>query len=188
MNRAMVTTLAAGGLALLSACSSAAAPLSAPTATKSGPATPSASPSMSTLATPVVKKRIVTKRRAIPFDTRRVRDSSLARGSTKVRTHGVAGVKVFTYQVTFTNGVQTAKRLVRTVVTRHPVTRVIAVGTKRVRHCDPNYTGACVPIASDVDCAGGGGNGPAYVQGPVTVVGTDIYGLDADGDGIGCDG
>lgn len=53
--------------------------------------------------------------------------------------------------------------------------------------CDPNYTGACVPIASDVDCAGGSGNGPAYVRGPVTVVGTDIYGLDRDKNGIGCD-
>ena len=53
--------------------------------------------------------------------------------------------------------------------------------------CDPNYTGACVPIASDVDCAGGSGNGPAYVVGPVRVVGKDIYGLDRDGDGIGCD-
>ncbi len=53
--------------------------------------------------------------------------------------------------------------------------------------CDPNYTGACVPIASDVDCAGGSGNGPAYVEGPVTVVGADIYRLDADQDGIGCE-
>jgi hypothetical protein len=44
-----------------------------------------------------------------------------------------------------------------------------------------------VPITSDVDCAGGSGNGPAYVQGPVKVVGTDIYDLDRDGDGIGCD-
>lgn len=52
--------------------------------------------------------------------------------------------------------------------------------------CDPNYAGACVPIASDVDCAGGSGNGPAYVAGPVQVIGTDIYGLDRDGDGVGC--
>lgn len=53
--------------------------------------------------------------------------------------------------------------------------------------CDRNYSGACVPIASDVDCAGGSGNGPAYVRGPVTVVGSDIYGLDRDGDGVGCE-
>jgi hypothetical protein len=52
--------------------------------------------------------------------------------------------------------------------------------------CDPNYT-PCVPIASDVDCAGGRGNGPAYVQGPVRVIGRDIYKLDRDGDGIGCE-
>lgn len=54
-------------------------------------------------------------------------------------------------------------------------------------NCDPNYSGACVPIASDVDCAGGSGNGPAYVQGPVTVIGNDIYGLDRDGNGTGCE-
>lgn len=53
--------------------------------------------------------------------------------------------------------------------------------------CDANYSGACVPIDSDVDCAGGSGNGPSYVAGPVTVVGTDIYGLDRDGNGVGCE-
>lgn len=54
--------------------------------------------------------------------------------------------------------------------------------------CDPNYTGACVPVASDVDCEGGTGDGPAFVRGPVTVVGRDVYGLDGnDNDGIGCE-
>lgn len=52
--------------------------------------------------------------------------------------------------------------------------------------CDSNYTG-CVPIASDVDCASGSGNGPEYVEGPVEVIGSDIYGLDGDGDGYGCE-
>lgn len=52
--------------------------------------------------------------------------------------------------------------------------------------CDPNYSG-CVPIALDVDCVGGRGNGPAYVEGPVQVVGNDIYDLDRDGDGIACE-
>ncbi|MCV7281359.1 hypothetical protein H7J88_17110 [Mycolicibacterium flavescens] len=52
--------------------------------------------------------------------------------------------------------------------------------------CDSNYSG-CVPVASDVDCAGGSGNGPEYVAGPITVIGDDIYELDRDGDGTACD-
>ena len=53
--------------------------------------------------------------------------------------------------------------------------------------CDSNYEGPCVPIASDVDCEGGSGNGPEYVSGPVYVVGDDIYGLDNNNDGVGCE-
>jgi hypothetical protein len=53
--------------------------------------------------------------------------------------------------------------------------------------CDPNYSGACLdPYASDYDCEGGSGNGPDYT-GEVSVVGVDHYGLDADGDGTGCE-
>jgi hypothetical protein len=55
-------------------------------------------------------------------------------------------------------------------------------------NCDPNYSGACLkPNVSDYDCAGGSGDGPYYVQGPITVVGDDHYGLDADGDGVACE-
>ena len=53
-------------------------------------------------------------------------------------------------------------------------------------NCDPNYAG-CVPVASDVDCAGGSGNGPAYVSGPIQITGSDIYGLDSDSDGVACE-
>ena len=52
--------------------------------------------------------------------------------------------------------------------------------------CDPNYE-PCVPVATDVDCGGKGGNGPAYVRGPIKVIGKDIYQLDRDGNGIGCE-
>ncbi len=63
---------------------------------------------------------------------------------------------------------------------------VVPAAPQAQSNCDPNYSG-CVPVASDVDCAGGKGNGPAYVRGPVRVIGSDIYGLDNDGDGIGCE-
>jgi micrococcal nuclease len=45
----------------------------------------------------------------------------------------------------------------------------------------------CLPPGPDVDCAGGSGDGPRYVEGPVYVRGDDPYGLDSDGDGVGCE-
>jgi len=63
---------------------------------------------------------------------------------------------------------------------------VIANSSAMSQECDPNYD-PCVPIASDVDCAGGGGNGPEYVTGPITIIGVDIYKLDRDGDGKACE-
>ncbi len=61
-------------------------------------------------------------------------------------------------------------------------------GQSIAQECDPNYENPpCVPIADDVDCASGNGNGPAYVNGPVRVIGRDVYGLDRDGNGIGCE-
>lgn len=52
--------------------------------------------------------------------------------------------------------------------------------------CDANYSD-CVPIASDVDCSSGSGDGPEYITGPVYVLGTDIYKLDRDKDGVACE-
>ncbi|MFY1672482.1 G5 domain-containing protein [Plantactinospora sp. WMMB334] len=160
----------------------------APTSSPSAPAgeVPEAAVPAPPSASPTVEKRRVTETRSIPFGERTVQDSSLAKGKRKVRTAGVEGSKTLTYEVTYVNGVPTSKKLVDEVVTKRPVTRVVAVGTKETRKCDPNYSG-CVPIASDVDCAGGGGNGPAYVSGPVKVIGSDIYDLDRDGDGYGCE-
>jgi len=56
--------------------------------------------------------------------------------------------------------------------------------------CHPSYAGACVPTGfSDVDCAGGSGNGPGYVsEKRFRVIGPDVYGLDGnDKDGIACE-
>jgi hypothetical protein len=55
--------------------------------------------------------------------------------------------------------------------------------------CDPNYEGECLKDGiGDYDCAGGSGNGPNYVYSEVRVVGMDVFGLDANGNGIGCEG
>lgn len=53
--------------------------------------------------------------------------------------------------------------------------------------CDENYAGACLdPNSHDYDCAGGTGDGPDYT-GTVEVIGDDHFGLDRDGNGIGCE-
>ncbi|GAA2381065.1 hypothetical protein Cme02nite_15280 [Catellatospora methionotrophica] len=148
---------------------------------------PSAEPVVEpTLTGPVVEKRTVTETKTIAHGVKRVNDSTLAKGKNKVRTQGVNGTKKVTYEVTVTDGVETSRVQVREEITKQPVTEVILVGTKKPS-CHPSYTGACVPIASDVDCAGGSGDGPAYVEGPVYIKGSDPYGLDGNGDGVGCE-
>ena len=57
------------------------------------------------------------------------------------------------------------------------------------RRCTPGYR-PCIPNRpTDVDCYGGGGNGPRYTRPGVTyrVTGSDPYRLDADNDGYGCE-
>lgn len=55
--------------------------------------------------------------------------------------------------------------------------------------CHASYQGACLAIGQgDYDCAGGSGNGPNYIAGPIYIVGYDEYELDRDGDGVACEG
>jgi resuscitation-promoting factor RpfB len=142
---------------------------------------------------PKVERRLVVETRRVPFRKLRVEDPSLEDGKTVVTTRGVNGRTRLTFEVTLVDGVAKGRRLVRQTVVRAPVDQVTSIGTKVAADdsssgsCDSNYSGGCVPIASDVDCAGGSGNGPEYVEGPVTVVGDDLYGLDRDKDGIGCE-
>jgi len=62
-----------------------------------------------------------------------------------------------------------------------------ASATATKAKCHPSYKLRCLkPNASDYDCRGGSGNGP-YYTGLVRVVGPDVFRLDADGDGWGCE-
>lgn len=134
--------------------------------------------------------RTVTKRESIPNGTQTHRTTRLDRGERRVTQRGHDGLRVTTWRVTVKKGKVTERTKVKSVVVRKPVPRVVFVGTYVAPAlsggCDPNYSSGCVPVASDVDCAGGSGDGPAYVSGTVRVVGNDPYGLDADDDGWGC--
>ena len=144
---------------------------------------------------PKIETKTVTATEAVAFTSSTIEDGTIAQGVTQTKTAGVNGVRTITHEVTYTDGVETARTVTKDEVTTAPVNEVTALGTRvayvpppvvqRASNCDPNYTG-CVPVASDVDCIGGSGNGPAYT-GKVQVIGTDIYGLDRNGDGWGCE-
>lgn len=54
--------------------------------------------------------------------------------------------------------------------------------------CDPSYPDTCLQDGiGDYDCAGGSGNGPNYVDGPIRVLPPDPFGLDGNGNGLGCE-
>ena len=66
------------------------------------------------------------------------------------------------------------------------VLAVVAKVVDSAPNCTPGYS-PCLPPASDYDCAGGSGDGPKYVRGPVYVTGSDPYQLDGNDDGVGCE-
>jgi hypothetical protein len=147
--------------------------------------------------TPVTEVREEVVKEAVAFERSTVEDATMAQGETRVTTTGKAGERTFTYRVTSIDGKETKRELVSDVITVEPVTEVTSVGTyvapppapapAQPAGCDSNYEDACVPVASDVDCAWGSGNGPAYFDGVARVVGSDIYDLDRDKDGYACE-
>lgn len=62
---------------------------------------------------------------------------------------------------------------------------VVSLVLSAVQHHPPTLNP--VRIVRDIDCSGGSGNGPGYVNGPVYVGSSDPNGLDRDGDGWGCE-
>ncbi|WP_245561028.1 G5 domain-containing protein [Agromyces subbeticus] len=147
--------------------------------------------------TPVRKESVIEESATIAYTSSTVDDANLDAGLTAVATPGANGQKVTRIRVVTVDGVEISREVIEEVVTVHPVNEVIAVGSRQPppppppgpadNGCDSNYEGACVPVSSDVDCLGGSGDGPGYVDGPVRIVGADIYDLDRDGDGIACD-
>ncbi|HZD73975.1 MAG TPA: hypothetical protein VE776_08860 [Actinomycetota bacterium] len=83
----------------------------------------------------------------------------------------------------------TTRKPTPTTHRRPPTTRKPPQTTSApARNCDPAYPDACLHDGiGDYDCAGGSGNGPNYVEGPITVRAPDPFGLDSDHDGVGCE-
>jgi hypothetical protein len=170
---------------------------SAPSPTSKPTTTPSPVPKPK--PTPLRTVQVVDVPESIAYQQSSYDEPTIDVGTTVVVTAGVPGTKVLRWEITLVDGVEVSRALVSESVTVAPVDEVTAVGSRQPAPpppaepapqeagCDPNYEWGCVPIASDVDCPGGSGNGPAYAPGTVHVIGTDVYDLDRDGDGVACD-
>lgn len=74
----------------------------------------------------------------IPFESTTKKDSSLTKGTTKVVTEGVDGEKTVNYREKYVNGVLIDSVVESETVTKKPVNKVTAIGTKKVYEVKAN--------------------------------------------------
>jgi len=165
-------TAVLAGTAINAAASPQSTPIPPPTQTIS----------QTTKKEPVITKKTITETADVVFDKTTVNDGNLEKGKSEIRTAGVNGVKTFTYDVMYEDGVQTEKKLIKEEITTVPVTEVTAIGTYVAPqpNCDPNYS-PCIPYYS------GNALNCADIGVEVRVIGDDHNRFDADGDGWGCE-
>jgi len=94
-----------------------------------------------------VEMRTETERREIPFERRTVRDASIPADETRLLEPGVAGLEELTYRLTFEDGEEIDRRLVRRVTLQEPRTEVLLIGARAEREFVP-ITGTVAYIAN----------------------------------------
>lgn len=107
---------------------------------------------------PKVETKTETQAGAVPFETINIDDANLPQGQIRIDSEGAPGETVITYEVTYTDGVETARRETGREVTRAPINRVVANGTYVAPAPAPQGQGACahhsyVNAAGETVCA-----------------------------------
>ncbi|MDO4412469.1 ubiquitin-like domain-containing protein [Cutibacterium sp.] len=109
------------------------------------------------------------RRVAVPFSVKKVEDSSMAKGETKVTTKGVKGTNEETWAVVYKDGKKVSEKKVSTKVVKAPVTQVVKVGTKKVAKASAasNSGSTSNPVTSGRTCvASTYGEGDGTAGGP----------------------
>ena len=83
----------------------------------------------------------------VPFGEERRSDPNLDQGQTRIVRAGVNGQQRVVYALTLRDGVEAGRSVVRTEVVRAPVSRIVAVGTRRRTTTAPR-TGTALPVPS----------------------------------------
>lgn len=85
---------------------------------------------VSTISITRVTTSTRTQERSIPFSVVKQNDSTLLKGKTSVKRNGVAGTETVTFTQTLKNGSVVSETESSHVVTKAPISQIIAVGTK----------------------------------------------------------
>ncbi|MGT2910545.1 G5 domain-containing protein [Streptococcus cameli] len=79
---------------------------------------------------PLVSTKEEVLNSPIPFDIKEEQNPSLPKGERRIKTKGQAGEVAITYEVTYTDGVETSRKEISRQVIKAAVTEVVEVGTK----------------------------------------------------------
>lgn len=128
---------------------------------------------------PLTKVEIKTE--IIPFESTEQDDNALSKGQTRIAVEGVNGERTISYEVTYQEGVETARKEVKNEITKAPITKVTKIGT----YVAPIYVAPQNQASAyyrNCSAARAAGAAPVYAGDPG-------YGshLDRDNDGIGCE-
>lgn len=136
---------------------------------------------------PVIKTE--TKTESVDFEVVEEQDANLPQGHTHIAVQGAEGERTITYEVTYVKGKETARKQIKSDITKAPVAKVTKIGTY-VAPPPPVATPAPAPAPQQNtnvyyrNCAAAraAGAAPVYVGEP----GYASH-LDRDNDGIGCE-
>lgn len=99
-------------------------------------------------------KQTITEEQEVSFEIEKIQDADREVGFREVKTPGVKGKKMVTYEIVMKNGAELERKEIQSVVTAEPTTEVVIVGTKmtnsfngsfaealaRLRSCEGSYT------------------------------------------------
>ena len=135
---------------------------------------------------PVVTTKQVTDTQSVAFTTTNEDNSALAKGQTEIKQAGQNGSETLTYKVTYTNGQQTSKTLVSTVITTKPVDQIVDTGTYVAP--TPASTTTTSPAATTQSCTPLSNEGTCYEPGEYCRQSdAGITGVAGDGKTIKCE-
>ncbi|MBQ3306513.1 G5 domain-containing protein [Candidatus Saccharibacteria bacterium] len=91
--------------------------------------------------------RTITVETPIAYEEETVNDTNLADGASEVRQVGEEGIKSTVYKVNFVNGEEVSRELVEEKVTKEPVKKITAVGSKAATPSVPPEWETCATWA-----------------------------------------